>query len=268
VSKATPIRGLSAQAKLREAGPRILLARLHDVERHLPGLPAVDPVHDARVATRRLRAALRLLGLRELEARVKELQDALGAVRDLQLQAAWLRGRDEELRQRRERLLRGSLRRLDDALARFGDETAAQLATAAAQAKFAGRLAGASVRRVLRRRLLRFEERLKAALARPGPLPMHRMRISVKQVRYLFELLDQALPRPARLLLAELPPLQEALGELHDTDVRIRLLRSHRRDLLLREEEDAREKLARIVAAELTRWKGQKIATRARRLLR
>jgi CHAD domain-containing protein len=268
VAKATPIRGLSAPAKLREAGPRILTARLRDVERHLPGLPAEDPVHDARVATRRLRAALRLLRLRELETKVKELQDALGDVRDLQLQISWLRGRDEELREKRERLLQGRLRSLPHALARFRDATVPELMQAAGQANFPGHLAGGEVRRLLRKRLARFEERLEAALARPGPLPMHRMRISVKQVRYLFELLAQALPGASKLLLAELPPLQEALGELHDTDVRIRLLRAHQRGLLLRAEEDARGKLAKMVEAELARWKEQETAPRAGRLLR
>jgi CHAD domain-containing protein len=39
-----------------------------------------------RVAARRLRAALRLLRLREFDRAVKKLQDALGDVRDLQLQ--------------------------------------------------------------------------------------------------------------------------------------------------------------------------------------
>jgi len=124
------------------------------------------------------------------------------------------------------------------------------------------------VRKLLRKRLLRFEERLEAALLRATPPAMHRVRISVKQLRYLFELVSRALPGAASLILAGLPRLQEALGELHDVDVRIRLLRANRRAALLREQEEAREKLAAITAAELRRWKDLGIAPPTRRALR
>jgi CHAD domain-containing protein len=69
----------------------------------------------------------------------------------------------------------------------------------------------------------------------------------------------------SRSLLADLTSLQESLGELHDVDVRIQLLR-HR--TLLREQREARERLAGIVTAELARWKKQKLAPHARRALR
>jgi hypothetical protein len=81
------IRGLSRGAKLDGAGRRILAARLSDVMRWEEVVPALGPTHAMRVASRRLRVALRLLGLRELDGPVKELQDALGELRDLQLQA-------------------------------------------------------------------------------------------------------------------------------------------------------------------------------------
>ena len=267
MAKATPVPGLTPRAPLRLVGPRILTARLRDVEQHEAGLPAEDPVHDMRVAARRLRAALRLLRLRELDPPVKELQDALGEVRDLQLQVAWLRERDKELAQRREALSRKSQRALEGALAKWRSQTLPRLLDAAGRTRFGGKLSGGRVRKLLRKRLLRFEQRLEAALKKPAPLPMHRVRISVKQLRYLFELVARALPKASGLLLTELPPLQEALGELHDVDVRIHLLRSYRRAALLREQEDAREKLAKIVGAELVRWKVQRIAPRTRKVL-
>src|SRR5258706_9703170 len=95
---------------------RLLAERLEEVQRHEAALPAPDPVHDMRIAARRTRAALRLLDLRSLESGVKSLQDALGAVRDLQLQIHWLSGRDEELRRRRELALRKAERALSAAL--------------------------------------------------------------------------------------------------------------------------------------------------------
>jgi len=65
-------------------------------------------------------------------------------------------------------------------------------------------------------------------------------------------------------LLSELPPLQESLGQLHDVDVRLKLLRSQP---LLRAEKEARTALAAIVGAQLDRWKKRDIAVRARKML-
>jgi len=264
MAKATPIHGLSAGARLSELGPRILTARLRDLERHEPLLPQEEPVHDMRVAARRLRAALRLLRLRELDPPVKQLQDALGGVRDLQLQVAWLRGRDDSLAQERAARLGQAERDLSGALEQWHDSSLPRILEAVARRKFRGKLGGAEVRKLLRKRLERFEERLDAALARTTPPSMHRVRISVKQLRYLFELSPGA---ASRLLLPELTPLQEALGELHDVDVRIRLLQSRRRPALLREQKEDRDRLSSMVAAELSRWKKRRIAQRARRKL-
>ena len=89
---------------MAKASP-ILAERIAEVERHEGGLPGAEPIHDMRVAVRRLRAGLRLLGLREMDAPVKELQDALGGVRDLQVQIAWLQRRDPAAVARRRKLL-------------------------------------------------------------------------------------------------------------------------------------------------------------------
>src|SRR5438874_9049774 len=111
MAKATKPRGLGPRSLVRTAGAKLLSARLADVRRFegdlLRGLPP-DPVHDMRVASRRLRAALGLLGnapLRKLEPAVKDLQDALGGVRDVQLQIAWLARRSTALAARRREVL-------------------------------------------------------------------------------------------------------------------------------------------------------------------
>jgi CHAD domain-containing protein len=263
VAKATPIRGLSGRALLDEAGPRILAARVRDVQKFEARLPEEEAVHGMRVAARRLRAALRLLRLRELDGKVKELQDALGAVRDLQLQIAWLRGRDDALAERRKASLKKAERVLERALSEWRARTLPRLLEAA-ESKFKGRLSGDHVRKVLRKRLARFEERLQAALDKPVPEAIHAVRRSVKQLRYLFELAQPAFPAAAKSLLVELTPLQESLGELHDVDVRLHLLRKKG---LLREQKQDRARLAAIVIAELSRWKKQKIASSARKSL-
>ncbi len=263
MAKATPIRGLSARALLNEAGPRILAARLRDVQQFEARLPEEEAVHGMRVAARRLRAALRLLRLRELDAKVKELQDALGAVRDLQLQIAWLQGRDDALAARRKTPLKKAERVLARVLLDWDSRTL-PLLLEAAESKFKGKLSGDHVRKVLRKRLARFEERLEAALDKPAPTAIHAVRRSVKQLRYLFELAQPAFPAAAKSLLVEVTPLQESLGELHDVDVRLHRLR--KKDLLRVQKED-RTRLAAMVTAELSRWKKQKLAFRARRSL-
>src|SRR5436305_15252612 len=111
MAKATKLRGLGPRSLVRTEGATLLAARLADVrkfEDELLHAMAPDPVHDMRVASRRLRAALRLLGnepLRNLEPAVKELQDALGGVRDVQLQIEWLAHRSHSLAARRREVL-------------------------------------------------------------------------------------------------------------------------------------------------------------------
>src|SRR2546430_2964149 len=87
----------SAKGAAVGASARLLADQARAVQQHEADLPEQDAVHDMRVATRRLRAALRVLRLGKLDRRVKALQDALGAVRDLQLQIEWLRSRDAAL---------------------------------------------------------------------------------------------------------------------------------------------------------------------------
>jgi CHAD domain-containing protein len=235
---------------------------LRDLERAEAGLPAPDPVHDMRVPARRLRAALRLLRLRELDRAVKKLQDALGDVRDLQLQIAWLEGRDADLQRSRAALLAKAERALQSALREWHGKTLPRLLEVAAEPP---NLSARRTRKMLRKRLRRFEQRLEPALAHPSPAALHGVRISVKQVRYLFELTRRDFPKAAKLLLAELPPLQYALGELHDLDGRLPLLR--RRPDLLREQMEDRTRLAKIVHAQLQHWEHLQISPRARHML-
>jgi CHAD domain-containing protein len=229
------------------------------IERSEPSLPAKDPVHNARVACRRVRAALRLLGARELDGKVKLLQDALGDVRDLQLQAEWLAERDPKLHRQRVALLRKAERDLARAVRRWHEQTLPALLELRDDAASAGR-----VRKQLRKRLKKLAARVEAARSQT-PRAMHRARIAAKQARYLLELSAGEVPKKVTALVADLKSLQATLGELHDIDVRIALL--HRRGDLLRDQRDARARLAKVASAQLARWHRQKIAQRARRAL-
>src|SRR5262249_53866201 len=172
---------------------------------------------EMRVAIRRLRAALRILRLRQLEPPVKRLQDALGKVRDLQLQVDWLRGRDEALRQ--SRLAR--LRKAEEALGRELQLWRSEGLPALLHAAGASATSTRKVHKMLRKRLARLEERLELARRTLRPKALHRARISVKQVRYLLDAAKKSLPKQTLSLGSDLKTLQATLGELHDLDVRI-----------------------------------------------
>jgi CHAD domain-containing protein len=230
---------------------RLMAQRLRDVQRHEGALPAEKAIHEMRVAVRRLRASLRLARLRGLDPAVKNLQDALGEVRDLQLQLAWLRGRDAALARAVAARLREAEGSLDRALERWRARTLPALLGAEAHAHGVHRK---RLEKVLRKALRRLEERLEVARKRPSPRSLHRARISVKQVRYLIEVGKDALPRKDVRIIADLKPLQASLGELHDADVRMKLVR--RRPVLLREQREERARLAKIVAAQLSQWLG------------
>ena len=241
---------------------RFLTAPLRAVQQQEERLPGKAAVHQARVTARKLRASLRILRVRELDPAVKEFQDALGQVRDLQLQVAWLRGRDAALFQAHERKLRTAERALGRALQQWNSRTVPALLQASEDAR---QPPPRKLSKMLRKRLERLEERLEAARKRPTTETLHRARISVKQVRYLLQAAKGALPKKALGLEADLKSLQASLGELHDADVRIALIKN--RPKLLRTEREARQRLAKVVDAQLARWHGQKVAARTQELL-
>ena len=265
MAKPQHVRGLTPEARLADAGGRVLAGRLADVTRWEAAVPALEPAHAMRVASRRLRVALRLLGLRELDKPVKALQDALGELRDRQLQSDWLASRDKPLQHRLALELPQAEQKLATALQHFRRKTLPKLSRA--KPARPGKLGGHRVREQLRRRIKRFDRRLDAALRGGKPGPMHRLRIAAKQLRYCCELLADAL-EAAGPLLAELEPLQQSLGDLHDSDARIELLRRHGRNALMREEQAVRERVAELVEQELLRWRSLGVSRKARRALR
>lgn len=231
MARPTPAAGLSAATPAREAARAWLSARLHDV-RHQAGRTAraleEEPVHDLRVALRRLRAACALFGgrrTRRLERALKRLQDAAGAVRDLHVELPLLDRLPPgpEVAARREEIVR-ALSTAGPALlvelARFNSRVLPRLERALARLAPKGKLGGHRLRRRLARLLARAEARREAA---DGllPLPAHRLRIALKKVRYGAELLLPAFPAELGALVALLVPLQDALGLLHDADVHL-----------------------------------------------
>jgi len=127
---------LDCEAPFGLAAKRVVKARAKEVFMHSKGvldLDDVERVHDMRVATRRLRAALEIFEdcfprkrHRKSLKRVKALADALGERRDLDVEIALLEGLHGEVeREDREALealiedLRAKQRRANDDLASF-----------------------------------------------------------------------------------------------------------------------------------------------------
>jgi CHAD domain-containing protein len=292
----TPIRGLGPESRLAEAARRIVASRLADVRHEEDALATgltEDGVHDMRVSTRRLRAALKVFrglgGLAPLEREVKKLQDALGEVRDVHVQGAWLAqaARKEKpakragllaLRTSVESQLGAKEKKLRRTLSRWADRTVPAILREAKGLDGPGRYGGQRVRQQLRRRLRGVERLIEDYSAAPDALTAHELRKEVKKLRYEAELFRPALRRRMEALLEALVPLQEVLGELHDSDVRLGLLerfaaegsateRTAARALLERVREERAGRAART-ARELQRWHAEELARGLRQLLK
>ena len=207
----------------------------------------VEAVHQLRVATRRLRAALRLFGPL-LPARFATtaqddlawLADAIGAVRDRDVLFEALKAEAIPL----EPGLRKAFGAVGLAL---HDERSAALATLGTALdsdkcrRLVQRLTAFVEGRVAQRQgrlgdaapgllapIVRPVRRAGRRLAPGSPPPdFHRLRVRVKRLRYALETLRGLGDKPLRRLLRELEELQELLGEGQDTITQITWLRRY-----------------------------------------
>lgn len=107
MAKATEIEGLSAEIAFAEAGALVVETRAAELLERSDGVldtVAIDGVHDMRVATRRLRAALEVFAPcfpadlhRQLLTEVKAVADALGGRRDRDVAIEMLTGFSETI---------------------------------------------------------------------------------------------------------------------------------------------------------------------------
>jgi CHAD domain-containing protein len=114
--KARPVEGLDPQAPLRPNAARIVQTRLEEVADLAPGAlerSAIQTQHDLRIAAKRLRYVLELVGVcfgKEAEAARRlatELQGVLGDLHDCDVllpRAAGIEALELDLRERREAL--------------------------------------------------------------------------------------------------------------------------------------------------------------------
>lgn len=244
--------GLSADQPMPEAGRAIMAFHFNRL-RDYAGSAAEgdeDAVHDMRVATRRLRAALRIAGsyyknktVRSMRALLKELAADLGAVRDMDVLIAhgekfdqprpddaprldaWL----DYLKTRRSDGLHNLVEYLNGKrFAKLMQTFETFVAEPGVSVKAAEHPAGLPrVRDVVaaavwqQYSIVRQYEAAKS-LSLPA---LHTLRIETKRLRYVLEFFREVLGARAASLIELAVNLQDHLGELHDVDVASSLLR-------------------------------------------
>lgn len=239
----------------RSAGAAVTDYLTEQVEALLAADPQVrregpDAVHAMRVASRRLRSALRTFGplldaarLGDLESELAWLAAVLGEARDLEVLQERLQGAldelppesllgpvhdrllETELRGGRVRAHEAALEALDSArylalLDRLDALVAAPPVTPDADGP-----ARAVLPRLLRRAWTSLDRRAARALASGDDEDLHGTRKAAKRVRYTAEALAPALGRPALAVAEQAKEVQGVLGEHQDSVVARTLLR-------------------------------------------
>jgi CHAD domain-containing protein len=254
MAKAKEIEGLDCGADAGEGVRLVLGTRLGEVcALRAAALDWSDPegVHDMRVASRRLRSAIRDFSpylrkrkLRRVKGDLKSLADALGLVRDEDVAIMALEklasdappevwagvGQFADERRRRRERVRARLERVltEEALAELREDFDGALAGAVKAARKTeddgGKGTGADFRHagreIILARLAEFQE-LSQSLYNPlKSEPLHRLRIAAKRLRYAVELFAACWAEGALTPFAkEIARMQTSLGELHDCDV-------------------------------------------------
>lgn len=226
----------------------LIRQRLNVLSRSLDGARKGDvkDVHQARVATRRLREALPVLATgtrgRKLARDVRRLTRALGPVRELDVALLSLDeiGRERDVPARALSSLKQVIRHerrgvhadLRREIGRVDLEKLRKRALVAARkGDAAGRLRSADPKRVAdaRRRMARRAERLRTAVESAAglylPDRLHVVRIAVKKLRYSMELAREMSGSKATAQIDTLKKMQDLLGRMNDLEVLIARVR-------------------------------------------
>lgn len=236
----TPRNGRHATTKARHAPvtTALLERRARDLDRHLAGAIAghEKAVHQARVASRRLREAVPVLSGgskrgRKAARKIRKLTRAFGIVREMDVTMGIL----DELARRQEiprsslEDLRGHVIAERDHRRQVMHERIRAVNTAKLQRRLAevghdlSSMVDGSWRETLGARIDARARRLAAAVHAAGqmyaPDRLHRVRIAAKKLRYALELAADAGLAAAKPLVTTLKRTQDDLGRLNDLHV-------------------------------------------------
>ncbi len=232
---------------MKRTNPSELLIRqrLNALTRSLPGAQLGDPqlLHQARVASRRLREALPLVTRgsrgRKLERTVRRLTRALGPVRELDVALETLEtltaGGEtprvaitklrQAVREERQRLYVEMCNRVG----RVDLDKLRHRAAAASKSHSGGRMrdpkriAGARLRAA--HRAVRLREAIENAAGIYLPDRLHEVRIAVKKLRYAMEVSRELSGSRGEARIGTLRQAQDLLGRMHDHEVLIARVR-------------------------------------------
>jgi CHAD domain-containing protein len=198
---------------------------------------AVEAVHDARVATRRIRELLALVpvvpgrdGEDEAARGYKKIGRALGKVRDIDVQLALIQNLEVHapqtapslvlVRQNHERERLAKTRRLIKTLERLDVDRLLRAVTDGHRAGLRRRLSSNGWREQLKRLVIERAHNAVDAIAHATgvyfPRRAHGARIAIKQVRYATEIADATGLTAVHAAIKTLRKGQEILGDLHD----------------------------------------------------
>lgn len=253
MAKAKRIRGLDCNAPASKGVRLVLLSRFAEFDAlHDAALDWSDPegVHSMRVASRRLRGALRDFmpylpkrGLTSVQKQLKSVADALGDVRDQDVfimaleklethaPAAILpvlkkfiemnkERRDQARRDLESIFEKGQLTQLEKDFIDAVDAAIATQERKMQRAKSPTPIVFAKMSRAIVLERLKELENVSNALFRPFDIEgLHEMRIAAKRLRYALELFQECWGRALGSYAKRVARMQSALGEVHDCDV-------------------------------------------------
>ena len=215
--------------------------------RNLPGTKSgedIEALHDMRVASRRLRAALTVFRpclpgrqLRRVTGGVGSVTQALGQVRDQDVFIDYLRGMSgidvEWLIERENQIREGGRLHMIDALEEIEEgglhsEVEEMLATGKKTDR--GARFGEQAPALISTRLAKMRE-LSGAMQDPSDVAgLHAMRIAAKRLRYTMEAFVPCFGKPLQERIEVVKLLQDQLGEIHDCDVWVQKLEQYKKE--------------------------------------
>ena len=215
--------------------------QIHTLRTSLPGVldGLENHIHEARIATRRIREVLPLLGdpkrkhLEDLRTRFRQMGRSLGRVRDADVRIALLASLEIRmphaapslvvLRQQREEerldLLRKLIKRLERIEAiRLVEMLDDHLAFPGSLARIgrAGRTWRRDLRYTVTARARATTDAINHATGVYFPNRAHAARIAIKKLRYAMEIAHETGAADRSAAIRELKKAQDVLGELHD----------------------------------------------------
>jgi len=241
---------------LTEAGRAIMLKQLDKLQDNSQKAREGDPegVHDMRVATRRLRAGLKVLEetvynqseVANFRRKLRGLANALGETRDADVFLAHLdqykaklteeklteleplhqvitarrkEGREEMLEVLDSKKTGKLLDKLNKFLTSPDEKPKISSQEDEATPMLVRHFSGSAVWR-------RYEEVLAYETRIPAPIEvLHRLRVACKRLRYTLDFFEEAMPGPTKEVFKQLTQVQDCLGGLHDYQVAVDLIK-------------------------------------------